>query len=190
MRETIVRESLLKRTDRADPRSDIADAALAAAGDGRAFERLYCAHVDRINALVCRMMGLEEADDVTQEVFIRAWQKLDSFRGDAAFGTWLYRLAVNVILSRRQGRATDRERFHAPGDAIESAVAVVESVPDTIDFERAVMGLPAGARQVFVLHDVEGFKHREIAAMLGISAGTSKAQLHRARMTLRAVLER
>ena len=171
--------------------AETADAALAAAGDGRAFERLYRAHVARIHSLVRRMMGPDHADDVTQDVFVRAWNKLATFRAEAAFGTWLHRLAVNVILARRTTLGTERGRYDDSQDALE----VVPSRPGagvelSLDFEQAMGRLPDGARQVFVLHDIEGYRHGEIADMLGIVEGTSKSQLHHARMALRKHLER
>lgn len=169
---------------------DAVDATLAAAGDSRAFERLYRRHVNRIHAMARRMLNEEEADDVTQVIFIRTWDKLDTFRGESAFGTWLHRLAVNVILGRRGTLGTERRRF-LEGDEIVDRASGRAARPDlSMDFEAAIGQLPEGARQVFVLHDVEGFKHTEIAERLGIVPGTSKAQLHRARMALRQYLER
>ncbi|GIW52429.1 MAG: RNA polymerase sigma factor [Gemmatimonadales bacterium] len=162
---------------------EVADVALAAAGDGRAFERLYRSHAARVYTLARRMAGSERAEELTQDVFVRAWQKLHTFRGEAAFGTWLYRLALNVILGNRAVRAAERGRFEGDPDA--EPVGKQRALELAIDFESAVERLPKGARQVFVLHDVEGFTHREIARMLGITEGTSKAQLHRARMMLR-----
>ncbi|HYK81601.1 MAG TPA: sigma-70 family RNA polymerase sigma factor [Gemmatimonadales bacterium] len=171
--------------------AETADAALAASGDGRAFERLYRTHVSRVHSLVRRMMGPEHADDVAQDVFVRAWDKLASFRGEAAFGTWLHRLAVNVILGRRATLGTERTRYDSAADALELVPSRPgASVELSLDFEEAIARLPDGARQVFVLHDVEGYRHEEIAAMLGIVPGTSKSQLHRARMALRQYLER
>jgi RNA polymerase sigma-70 factor (ECF subfamily) len=165
--------------------ADLRDAASAAAGDVRAFERLYRAHVGRIHGLVRRMLGADEATEVTQDVFVRAWQKLGTFRGDAAFGTWLHRVAVNVVLSRRAELGTRRDRF-LPDDTV---LAVLPGRSDGrelgLDFEAAIDRLPEGARAIFVLHDVEGYRHREIAGLMSISPGTSKAQLHRARMLLR-----
>ncbi|MEO5511888.1 MAG: sigma-70 family RNA polymerase sigma factor [Longimicrobiales bacterium] len=165
--------------------SDTADAQLAAEGDAEAFERLYRKHSARIHSLARRMIGPEEADDVTQDVFVRAWRKLDLFRGDAQFGTWLYRLAVNVILGKRTGVAKYRDR-HESVDVADLALASRrERVDLRMDVDSALATLPKGARQVFVLHDVEGYTHEEIAEMLDVTAGTSKSQLHRARMTLR-----
>jgi RNA polymerase sigma-70 factor (ECF subfamily) len=169
---------------------DADDAVLAAAGDTGAFERLYHRHVPRIHSLARRMIGLELADEVTQDVFVRAWEKLGSFRGEAAFGTWLHRVAINVILGRRKQLGIRRERF-VDGEGIVGRLSSNPKVAETaIDFEVAIGQLPNGAQQVFVLHDVEGYKHGEIAEMLGISSGTSKSQLHRARMILRGYLDR
>ena len=171
--------------------AETADAALAASGDGRAFERLYRTHVARVASLVRRMIGPDHADDITQDVFVRAWSKLSTFRGEAAFGTWLHRLAVNVILARRTTLGTERSRYDYSEDALE----VVPNRPGatlelSLDFEDAIGRLPEGARQVFVLHDIEGYRHEEIADLLGIVPGTSKSQLHHARMALRKHLER
>jgi RNA polymerase sigma-70 factor (ECF subfamily) len=175
-------------TGRAD--SDAVDATLAASGDAHAFERLYRAHVGRISSLVRRMLGDEDPDDVIQDVFVRAWQKLGTFRGESAFGTWLHRLAVNVILGRRETLGIRRQR-HLDGDAVLESVPSRRTTPEiSMDFEVAIDRLPDGARQVFVLHDVEGYRHEEIADMLGLATGTSKSQLHRARMALRRHLER
>lgn len=172
------------------PDADAVDATLAATGDAHAFERLYRHHVARIHSLVRRMLDAEEADEVTQDVFVRAWQKLGTFRGEAAFGTWLHRLAVNVVLARRAELGTRRSRFADGEDAFE-ALSSRRATPDlTVDFEEAMARLPDGARQVFVLHDVEGYRHEEIAEMLGLATGTSKSQLHRARMALRTHLGR
>jgi RNA polymerase sigma-70 factor (ECF subfamily) len=162
-----------------------ADVALAAGGDVRAFERLYRAHLPRIFSLVRRMTGDRDADDVTQEVFVKAWRKLDTFRGEAAFGTWLYRLALNAVVERRRTEASRRAGAYESPDLADD-LAVRPSAPDArLDVEAALVKLPDGAREIFVLHDVEGYKHGEIAQLLDISIGTSKAQLHRARMMLR-----
>ncbi len=168
-----------------DTDTDAADALLAAGGDAVAFERLYHRHAARIHSLAKRMIGTDEADDVTQDVFIRAWRKIGLFRGDSRFGTWLYRLAVNVILGRREAVAKHRDR-HDTADIADLPVAGRrERVDLRMDVDRALETLPRGARQVFVLHDVEGYTHEEIAELLDVTAGTSKSQLHRARMTLR-----
>ena len=176
----------------ADPNDD---AALAANGDRRAFERLYCGNVDRIFSVCVRMVSdRDRAEELTQDVFVRAWEKLGTFRGDSAFSTWLHRLAVNVVLNDRQaeGRRQKREL-----DCVEDMDAFgaheVRALPVpglSLDLERAIATLPPGAKKVFVLHDVEGYTHEEIGAMLGVNAGGCKAQLHRARMLLRRVLTR
>jgi RNA polymerase sigma-70 factor (ECF subfamily) len=168
----------------------VEDAAKAAAGDRRAFERLYRTHAARIFSLARRMMGGDQAEEVTQDVFVRAWEKLGSFRGEAQFGTWLYRLAINLILSKRGRLAIQRSREMPDDTALETVPTRPHRSDLGMDFESAIERLPDGARQVFVLHDVEGYKHEEIADMLGVTSGTSKAQLHRARMLLRRSLSR
>ena len=168
---------------------DASDVAAAAAGDVRAFERVYRRHVARIHSTAVRMLGPEEADDATQDVFVRAWQRLGQFRGDAAFGTWLFRLGVNVMLSRREVVAT-RNRRHVDDAELPDTLASSTPTPELgVDFEAAMQRLPPRMRQIFVLHDIEGYKHDEIAAMLGIAQGTSKSQLHRVRMVLRKYLD-
>lgn len=169
---------------------DAADVALAAAGDAQAFERLYRTHVARIHSLARRMVGGEHADEVTQDVFVRAWQKLHTFRGEAAFGTWLHRLGINVMLGHRSSLGRARSRFEDVPDLAETRSTRAAPLELAMDFEAAMVRLPPGAKRVFVLHDVEGFKHHEIAQMLEITVGTSKAQLHRARMALRGHLDR
>ena len=166
------------------------DVTLARRGDERAFERLYRSNVGRIRGLARRMAGFDAADELTQDVFIRAWEKLDGFRGDSQFGTWLYRLAINVIVERRRSVAR-RSLLESHDD--EEAVLNLKGVPPpdavaSMDLRAALERLPEGARQVFLLHDVEGYKHHEIGKLLGIATGTSKGQLHRARMMLRGCL--
>jgi RNA polymerase sigma-70 factor (ECF subfamily) len=170
--------------------SERADVALAQAGDSRAFERLYRTHVNRIHSLVRRMVGGDaDTDELVQDVFVRAWQRLGSFRGEAAFGTWLHRLAVNLVLNWVKGAGRGRRLFD--DDAVLELRASRGARPDlAMDLEDALAKLPRGARQILVLHDVEGFRHEEIADLLGIASGTSKAQLHRARMLMRGHLER
>lgn len=166
------------------------DVAAAASGDRRAFERLYRAHVDRVFAICTRMLAdTQLAEEVTQDVFVRVWQKLPGFRGESAFSTWLHRVAVNVVLSRRK-RASIHGARTADDDALDEAPSRAVFVGERLDLDAAIAGLPAGARRVFVLHDVEGFTHEEIGEQLGITPGGSKAQLHRARMLLRAALNR
>jgi len=177
-----------KTTAAAD--AETADVALAQSGDGRAFERLYRGHVARIHSLIRRMLDSDEADDVTQDVFVRAWEKLHTFRGEAAFGTWLHRLAVNVVLARRKALGIERRRRTADDSPLETVAARNEMPEHTVDFDEAIGRLPDGSRQVFLLHDVAGYRHEEIAKLLGIVAGTSKSQLHHARMALRKYLDR
>jgi RNA polymerase sigma-70 factor, ECF subfamily len=183
------------RTLSAEPRleranADAVEVALAASGDAHAFERLYRTYAARIHSLVRRMLSDEEADEITQDIFVRVWQKLGTFRGESAFGTWLHRLAVNVVLARRAELGTRRKRYHDDDTPLEF-VSSRKAVPElSMDFEQALSRLPDGARQIFVLHDVEGYRHEEIAEMLGLATGTSKSQLHRARMALRQHLDR
>lgn len=169
--------------------AELADVRAAAFGDGAAFERLYRTHVPRVYALACRMAGSDRADELTQDVFVRAWEKLGTFRGEAAFGSWLHRLAVNLIYGRLRATGTRRAREVTGEIPLSRARARSDNVEIRLDFEVAVERLPAGARQVFVLHDIEGYKHREIAEMLEITPGTSKSQLHRARMLMRRHLD-
>jgi RNA polymerase sigma-70 factor (ECF subfamily) len=163
-------------------------------GDAEAFEELYRQHAGRLYNLVYRMLGsAQETDDLLQEVFLHAHRKLTSFRGDSTLATWLYRLGMNHCLdylrSRqvKMGRAT--ESLDAEGAA--EPIAPGPLVPTAIsrmDLERAIGKLPEGCRAAFLLHDVEGFEHREVARILGVSEGTSKSQVHKARMKLRAML--
>ena len=177
-----------------DPRGSFderEDVRRATAGDVKAFERLYRTHVARIHGLTRRMLGEEWADEVTQDVFVRAWTKLDTFRGDSAFGTWLHRVAVNLVLARRRELGRSRDRFIGDGEAVvQQATGRMDRPAIRLELEAAVTKLPDGARRVFVLHDVEGYRHREIAELLGVTTGTTKAQLHRARMILRQYVSR
>jgi RNA polymerase sigma-70 factor, ECF subfamily len=174
--------------ERVQPRRD-ADAAdpvaRAAAGDVRAFEELYRTHLPRVYSLVRRMGGGRDADELTQDVFVRLWQKLGTFRGESAFTTWLHRLTVNVVIERFRSDTARRQRLRDGEDVFELLPAPRQSGDLAMDFETAMLKLPDGAREIFVLHDIEGYKHQEIASLLDISPGTSKAQLHRARMMLR-----
>jgi RNA polymerase sigma-70 factor, ECF subfamily len=172
------------------------DVALAARGDRQAFERMYRTHVNRVFSVCVRMSGDRVlAEELTQDVFVRAWSKLSLYRGESAFSTWLHRLAVNVVLNARKTEGRRRGRFAAEADEPQGAmptVAVARAAPAgiSIDLEAAIAALPPGARRVFVLHDIQGYKHEEIAGMLEITSGGSKAQLHRARLLLREALER
>ncbi|MEJ8569491.1 RNA polymerase sigma factor [Elongatibacter sediminis] len=166
---------------------------LARGGDVAAFEKLYRRHRDRIYALVWRLCGGDHgvAEDLMQEAFVRAWTKLELFRGESRFGTWLHRLSANVALSDRRSRVR-RSRWESPmDDAAERGAVGARDVGAGVgrDLERAIAGLPERARAVLVLHDIEGYKHAEISRMTGMAVGSSKAQLHRARKLVRAELE-
>jgi RNA polymerase sigma-70 factor, ECF subfamily len=165
------------------------DVARAAAGDARAFEELYRTHLPRVHSLVRRMTAGRDVDEITQDVFVRLWQKIGSFRGDSSFSTWLHRLAVNVVIERFRTDQARRARLYDGENIFEMLPAPAQTRDLGMDFEWALEKLPDGAREIFVLHDVEGYKHHEIATLLEISAGTSKAQLHRARMMLRKHLK-
>jgi RNA polymerase sigma-70 factor (ECF subfamily) len=190
MSATLTWQATLTLDQSALPQSlETSDAALAARGDAQAFRRLYEENVDRVYALARRMVGFDHAPELTQDVFVRAWQKLHTFRGEARFSTWLHRLAVNLILSKRASFATERARFLGDNEVLERIETRPGGREHSLDFEKAIARLPQGARMVFVLHDVEGYRHEEIARFLGVTTGTTKAQLHRARMLLRGVLE-
>ena len=161
------------------------DVALAAGGDQSAFERLYRTHVARIHSLTRRMLSTGEAEEVTQDIFVRTWQKLGQFRGESEFSTWLHRLAVNVVIERRRSFAIQRARMSDDPNALDMVTVAPARADLKVDFEQALEQLPPGAREIFVLHDIEGYKHREIAELLDIATGTSKRQLHRARMLMR-----
>ena len=175
---------------------DLALVRQAAAGDARAFEQLYRTHVDRIYGLCCRLChgDTARAEQSTQDAFVRAWEKLGSFRGESRFGTWLHRLTVNVVLGEH--RLLKRWVTFEDGVGTEdesSTDAVIPSQHEDaglkMDLERAMSRLPNGARTVLVLHDIEGYQHEEIASLTGIAVGTSKAQLHRARRLMRGWLQ-
>jgi RNA polymerase sigma-70 factor (ECF subfamily) len=163
----------------------------AQGGDLLAFERLYRDNERKVFALCLRMScDAALAEELTQEVFVRAWRKLGSFRGESAFSSWLYPLAVNVALSERRSRRRRDARIVATEDPVSLEPAPRTPAPEQgFDLEKALATLPSGARAVFVLHDVEGRTHQEIGALLNVTPGTSKAQLHRARRLLREVLE-
>lgn len=153
-----------------------------------AFDVLYTQHVGRIYAVCLRMSANRaEAERLTQDVFVKAWEKLKTFRGDSAFGSWLHRLAVNVVLQDSRGtrRREARVTPMADPDLLENLRGTTPRDDDRMDLERAIASLPPGARRVLVLHDIEGYKHEEIARMTGSAIGTVKAQLHRARKLLR-----
>ena len=165
-------------------------------GDADAFEELYRQHAGRLYNLAFRMAGsASEAEDLLQEVFLHAYRKLDSFRGDASLGTWLYRLGMNQCLDYLRGRqAKMRQTTESlDDDGAAEPMAPMPATPvavNRMDLERAIGRLPEGCRAAFLLHDVEGFEHHEVATILGVSEGTSKSQVHKARMKLRAMLNR
>jgi RNA polymerase sigma-70 factor (ECF subfamily) len=167
---------------------------LAREGDRLAFEKLYKRHRNRIYGLVWRLCGGDGAlaEDMLQEAFVRAWQKLDSFRGDSRFTTWLHRLSVNVALSDRRIRVRRLERETALEGTAERTATGEKDVydGDRMDLEQAIAKLPERARTVLVLYDVEGYSHAEIAEIAGMAVGSSKAQLHRARKLVREKLEK
>ena len=158
--------------------------------DARAFESLYRMHVDKVYGLCLRMTGnVSEAEDCTQEAFILAWNKLEKFRGDSAFSTWLHRIAVNAVLGRIRKSQREHDRIQAVADAEPKRVETGDT-GELRDLANAVNRLPEGARHVFVLYAVYGYSHEEAGKMLDIAVGTSKAQLHRARRLLVQQLEK
>jgi RNA polymerase sigma-70 factor (ECF subfamily) len=163
--------------------------ARAAAGDAEAFRVLYQGHVGRVHAVCLRLVAdAVTAEELTQEVFVQAWRGLPSFRGDSSFGTWLHRLTVNVTMMHlRASRRRDR-RLPLWADPPEAPVPGDHDPGRMMDLEQAIASLPEGCRTVFVLHDVEGWRHEEIAERLQLAVGTCKAHLFRARRLLREKL--
>jgi len=165
-------------------------------GDAAAFEELYRQHAGRLYNLALRMAGsTQEAEDLLQEVFLHAYRKLGSFRGESSLGTWLYRLGMNQCLDYLRGRQARMNQATASLDEDGAAepAAPAPAIPvavNRVDLERAIARLPDGCRAAFLLHDVEGFEHHEVARILGVSEGTSKSQVHKARMKLRSMLVR
>lgn len=161
------------------------------AGDIEAFETLYRQHSAKIYTLACRMAGsAEDGEDLLQEIFLQAYRKLGSFKGESALGTWLYRLALNHCLDYVRSRQAKMNKRTDTLDAEGSfePTAGRETPIARLDLERAIERLPQGCREAFVLHDVDGFGHKEVAALLGIAEGTSKSQVFKARLKLRAFL--
>jgi RNA polymerase sigma-70 factor (ECF subfamily) len=173
---------------------DVELARLAAAGNISAFERLYERYHRRTYSLCLRMTGSQtESEDLTQEVFIQLFRKIGSFRGESAFSTWLHRLTVNQVLMHFRRRSVKNEKTSEDGEMPEQIMPGTENqskmpVLDRIALKRAIDQLPPGYRSAFVLHDVEGYEHEEVAKLLKISVGTSKSQLHKARLKLRGLL--
>ncbi|MEO6526746.1 MAG: sigma-70 family RNA polymerase sigma factor [Gemmatimonadaceae bacterium] len=185
--------ALHRRTLEQRQRSASDDALVNRARQGQydAFEGLYRTHAPRVYALCLRLTAdVTEANELTQDVFIRAWRALPEFRGEADVATWLHRIAVNAMLQGRRGDQRRTARIALAGDHDDDARALAEGstaardVGTAIDLERAIASLPPGVRRAFVLHDVEGYTHEEIADMTGLAAGTLRAQLHRARQLL------
>jgi RNA polymerase sigma-70 factor, ECF subfamily len=178
--------------------ADAAVLARAQAGDHAAFAQLYALHKRRVYSLCLRMLGnVAEAEDLTQESFLQLHRKIATFRGDSAFSTWLHRLTINVVLMhlRRKGlnlisldEALDPSPDHGPARSFGAPDMRLTGSIDRMTLEKAVEGLPAGYRLIFVLHDIEGYEHNEIATLLDCSIGNSKSQLHKARMKLREAL--
>ncbi len=174
--------------------SDYELAQKAAGGDLAAFEELYRRHFRRVYALALRMTANpEEAEDLAQETFIQLFKKIGMFRGESAFTTWLHRMTVNQVLMHFRRRKSRPEYTSEEGETPDQIVKGTENqnrmpVVDRIVLEDAIAKLPPGYRSVFVLHDVEGYEHNEVAEMLGISEGTSKSQLHKARLKLRSLI--
>jgi len=175
---------------------DIELCRMAAGGNIAAFELIYEKYHRRTYSLCLRMTSSQtEAEDLTQEVFIQLFRKIGSFRGDSAFSTWLHRLTVNQVLMHFRRRSVKNERTSDDGEMPEQTVRGTAdpnkmAVVDRIALKNAIAELPNGYRNVFILHDVEGFEHEEVARMMGISVGTSKSQLHKARLKLRGLLIR
>ncbi|HXX20029.1 MAG TPA: sigma-70 family RNA polymerase sigma factor [Candidatus Acidoferrum sp.] len=172
---------------------------LAQRGDAAAFERLYQLHSRRVYSLCLRMVGnTAEAEDLTQEAFLQLFRKISTFRGESAFSTWLHRLAVNVVLMKlrkKSGKETSLEQVTEPDEESGSPRRdfgapdlKLSGSLDRVNLQRAVEQLPPGYKAVFVLHDVQGYEHNEIAEIMGCSIGNSKSQLHKARMRLRELL--
>ena len=165
------------------------------AGERDACEELYRRHAPRVLGLARRMVGAaDDAEDAMQDVFLAVFRKLESFRGESTLATWIYRLAMNVCLDRLRSRGS-RERKVTDAFDVDDAEHVTAPIPagrlspgGRIDLERAIASLPEAARAAFLLHDVEGFDHREVGAILGIAEGTSKSQVHKARLRIRAFL--
>ena len=161
------------------------------AGDVAAFETLYHQHAARLYSLACRMAGSpEDGEDLLQEIFLQAYRKLAGFKGESTIGTWLYRLALNHCLDYVRSRQAKMNKLTDTLDAESSfePTARRETPIARLDLERAVERLPEGCREAFVLHDVEGFDHKEVADLLGIAEGTSKSQVFKARLKLRGFL--
>jgi RNA polymerase sigma-70 factor (ECF subfamily) len=161
-------------------------------GDRVAFEQIYRENVGRVYAICLRILANStRAEELTQDVFVQAWEMIGTFRGESAFSSWLYRLAVNVVLADLRAKKRRTARIMTTNDlSLYDKNDHITMPESTIDLEHAIAALPEQARAVFVLHDIEGYRHEEIATLMNIAEGTSKAQLHRSRKLLREALER
>jgi RNA polymerase sigma-70 factor (ECF subfamily) len=176
------------RVDANVPDIDVAVRA-AQSGDLTAFGRIYREHVARVYALCVRLSADRVfAEQLTQDTFVRAWERIATYRGESTFSAWLRRLAINVVMTERRTAARRSRRVVTADDETLAAAPIERSDDTDIDLERAVARLPEGARTVFVLHAIEGYRHDEIAELIGIAEGTSRAQLHHARETLKKEL--
>jgi RNA polymerase sigma-70 factor (ECF subfamily) len=184
--------ALASLSNDAGPRDRASDlVALAQSGDASAFEALYREHVGRVYALALRLLGsVPDAEAMTQDVFVRAWERLQGFRGESSLSTWLHQICVSLVLMQHRSTARRLRRVESASDLERLDPPAARRLPEErMDLERAIHGLPEGARIVFVLHDVEGYAHAEIAARMNIAENTCKAQLHRARQLLKGVLD-
>ena len=198
-REAAAQGAVAAKSAAAPPNAADAEVlARAQTGDHQAFAQLYALHKRRIYSLCLRMVGnVAEAEDLTQEAFLQLHRKIATFRGDSAFSTWLHRLAINVVLMqlRKKGlslisldEAMEPNPEEGPSRSFGAPDLALTGTIDRLVLERAIADLPAGYRLIFILHDVEGFEHNEIASMLDCSIGNSKSQLHKARLKLREAL--
>lgn len=186
----------VKHLENVDAASDYELAQAASKGDMFSFEEIYQRHHRRVYAICLRMLqNAAEAEDLTQDVFIQLYRKIGSFRGDSAFTTWLHRLTVNQVLMHFRKRTVKFEKTTEEGETPVQIVGGTENprkmpIVDKIALESAIEQLPEGYKNVFVLHDIEGYEHEEVARILGCSVGTSKSQLHKARLKLRKLLQK
>lgn len=177
-----------------DRRDELALVERCRQGDLGAFEEVYRTHAGRLYSVACRLVGNQaDAEDLLQDIFLAAHRKLDSFRGESALGTWLYRLATNLCLDHLRSKSVRTSQLtdtldQEPGLSDVSSRGLADRTVARMDLERALAKLPEGCRAAFVLHDIEGLEHREVASILGIAEGTSKSQVHKARLRLRALL--
>jgi RNA polymerase sigma-70 factor (ECF subfamily) len=173
--------------ERSEWASDLELAKASAAGDLEAFEEIYRQHHRRVYSLCLRMLGNPaQAEEMTQEVFLQVYRKIGDFRGDSALSTWLHRITINQVLMQLRRRGVKLEQVEEEANSASGSLNIV----DRLALEEAISELPPGYRTIFILHDVEGYEHNEISDMLNISIGTSKSQLHKARMRLRELLSK